>query len=81
MQKETICFLKNKLGTITKVEYYTDGCASQHKNCKNFVNLCKHEEDFGVCAEFYFFATSYGKYACDGIRGRVKRIITLESLR
>ena len=39
---------KKKLGSITKVEYYTDGCASQYKNCKNFVKLCKHEEDFGV---------------------------------
>ena len=31
IQNETICFLKNKLGSITKVEYYTDGCVSVQK--------------------------------------------------
>ena len=79
--QEIICFLKNKLGSIIKVEYYTDDCASQYKNCKTFVNLCKHEKDFDVCAEWSFFATSHGKSACDGIRGKVKRSTALESLK
>ena len=61
IQKETISCLKNKLVSLKKIEYYTDGCASQYKNCKNFANLCKHKEDFGVRAEWSFFATSHGK--------------------
>ena len=81
IQKETISCLKNKLVSLKKVEYYTDGCASQYKNCKNFANLCKHKEDFGVSAEWSFFATSHGKSACDGIGGSVKRSTALESLR
>ena len=74
IQKQTICFLKNILGSITKVEYYTNGCASHYKNCKNFVNLCKHEEDCDVCAEWSFFVTIHGKSAWDGIRDRIKKI-------
>ena len=81
IQKETISCLKNKLVLLKKIEYYTDGCASQYKNCKNFANLCKHKEDFGVRAEWSFFATSHGKFACDGIGGTVKRSTALESLR
>ena len=43
IQKQTISFLKNKLGLINKIEYFTDGCASPYKN---FTNLCKHKDDF-----------------------------------
>ena len=43
------------------------------KNYKNFVNLCYHQEDFGVAAEWVFFATSHGKSPCDGIGGSVKQ--------
>ena len=28
---------------------------------KNFVTPCHHEEDFGMPAEWHFFATSHGK--------------------
>ena len=31
------------------------------KNRKNFINLCHHEDDFGVPAEWHFSATSHGK--------------------
>ncbi len=51
----------------------------QHKNKYNFINLCHHFEDFGVAAEWHFFATSHGKIACDGIRGTVKRMVTKAS--
>jgi hypothetical protein len=38
---------------------------------KNFSNLCHHKDDFGVPAEWYFFATSHGKTAGDG-QGRIQ---------
>ena len=54
---------------VTKMIYFSDGCAGQYKNCKNFINLCHHYEDFGLVAEWYFFATSHGKGPPDGVGG------------
>ena len=39
--------------------YFSDGAASQYKNCKNVVNLCHHEEDFGISAEWHFCNLSW----------------------
>lgn len=57
----------------TNLPWVTDGCAKQYKNKNTFLNLCRHEELFGLKATFSFFATSHGKSACDGIGGVVKR--------
>ena len=82
-QKHLINFLKEKIstvGSIHKIIYFSDGCAGQYKNCKNFLNLCHHREDFGIEAEWNFFATSHGKGPCDGVGGTVKRIAAKASL-
>ena len=81
IQKTTISFLKEKLGSLKKIEYFTNGCAAQYKNCNISTNLCRHEEDFGVSVEWSFFATSHEKSACDGIGDTVKRSVSLESIR
>lgn len=60
--------------------YFSDGAAGQYKNKKNFVNVLNHENDFGVPAEWHFFATSHGKGPCDGIGGTIKRLAALASL-
>lgn len=39
-----------------------------------------HEEEFGVKAEWNFFATAHGKNACDGLGGTLKRLATRASL-
>lgn len=65
---------------ITKIFYFSDGCAGQYKNRKNFLNLSYHQEDFKVDAEWHFFATSHGKGPCDGIGGSVKRLASRASL-
>ena len=72
-------YLKNTYGVITEVTLcnFSDGCAGQYKNCKNFINLCYHLEDFGVPAKWHFFATSHGK---GGVRGAVKRQFAKASL-
>lgn len=62
------------------VYYMSDGCAAQYKNCKHFTNLCFHVEDFGVFAEWHFFATSHGKSEGDGAGGTLKRIAARRSL-
>ena len=58
----------------------SDGCAAQYKHCKNFHNLCHHFDDFGVRAQWHFFATSHGKSAGDGAGGTLKRLATRASL-
>lgn len=67
--------------TPSKIYYFSDGCEAQYKNRFNFLNLCLHEEDFGVKAEWHFFATSHGKSSCDGIGATLKRLAARESLR
>ena len=80
-QKKLITFLTELLGGVpSKIFYVSDGCSAQYKNRKNFVNLCHHLEDFGIAAEWHFFATSHGKTAADGIAGTLKRLATKASL-
>ena len=52
-------------------------CAGQYKNFKNFSNLCNHEQDFCIKAEWHFLASSYGKGPYDGIWGTLKQNATM----
>jgi hypothetical protein len=47
---------------------------------KKLLNITCHNEDFGVPAEWHFFATSHGKSACDGVGGTQKRLAAKASL-
>ena len=44
------------------------------------MNLLHHQEDFGVDAEWHFYATSHGKGPSDGLGGTLKRLATRASL-
>ena len=45
-------FLKEMFGEKPKkVFYFSNGCAGQYKNCKNFMNLWHYSVDFGGEAE------------------------------
>ena len=77
---KVISYIKENLHAITKVLYFSDGAASQYKNFKNFVNLCYHEIDHGIQAQWHFFATTHGKSSCDGIGGTTKQFIARETL-
>lgn len=81
-QEVILSYIKSSLPhTVRNIEYFTDGCSAQYKNCKNFLNLCYHEQDFfGWTAKWSFFATSHGKSPCDGIGAVVKRLTTKASL-
>ena len=80
VQKMMIDHIRTVLPHVTKILYFSDGCGGQYKNYKNFINLCLHKEDFGISAEWVFFATSHGKSPCDGIGGSVKRHAAKRSL-
>lgn len=73
-QKKLLPKLKEKFPELEKIIYLSDGCAEQYKNKSNFKNLCCHEKDFKVKAEWHFFPTSHGKGPCDGIGGNIKRM-------
>ena len=81
-QKKLVEFLteKSEGKTQKKKIYFSDSCAAQYKNCKNFLNLCWHLIHLGVPAEWHFFATSHGKSAGDGAGGTLKRLATRASL-
>ena len=78
--KTLIPTLKDNHPQLSKIIYFSDGCAGQYKNRYNFINLLHHEADFGLKGEWNFFATSHGKNACDGIGGTLKRCVTRASL-
>ena len=81
VQKCLIVFLKEALPCHpVKITYFSDGAASQYKNRQNFINLCNHQSNFGIKAEWHFSATSHGKGACDGVGGTVKRLAARASL-
>ena len=80
IQRLLMEFLKHRLLNVTKLYYVSDGCGGQHKNSKNFLNLCSHKEDFYIEAEWIFFATSHGKEPCDEIGGVVKCHAAKQSL-
>lgn len=73
-------FVKSISETVNKIYYFSDGAPQQFKNFKNFINLYYHENDFGIPAEWHFFATAHGKGPCDGIGGTVKRLAARASL-
>ena len=81
IMSNTLKFIKCNISCkISKVHYFSDGCAGQYKNKKHFLNLCHHKEDFSMECEWNFFATSHGKSPCDGIGGTVKRLTAKASL-
>ena len=64
---------------MDKTFYFSDGCAEQCKNHKNFINLCHHQQDFSMDDEWIFFPTSHGTTPCDGVVGFAKRYVAKQS--
>ena len=62
-KKQTILvdYLKENLPIVDNILYFSDGCAKQYENHKNFINLCHHQQVFNMDAEWIFFATWHGK--------------------
>ena len=79
-QKHLTEDIKKNAPLVKKIVYFSDGAGSQYKNKKHFLNICNHSKDFGLEAEWHFFATSHGKNACDGIGGTTKRAVSRCSL-
>lgn len=81
VQKKLILELKILVPNLTKVIYWSDGCAAQYKNKYMFYWLAHHFSYYKLKAEYNFFATAHGKGAVDGVGATVKRLLRLESLK
>jgi hypothetical protein len=79
-KKHLIALLKENVPNISKVYYFSYGASAQYKNKNNFINLCHQNTDFGINAEWHFFATSHRKCPCDGVAGTIKRLAACSSL-
>ena len=66
-------YLKANYPHIKKLIHFYDGCGEQYKNYKNFMDLCSHKHDFGISAEWVFFATSFCKSSWDENGGVFKQ--------
>lgn len=53
---------------------------SQYKNRYHIMNLCLHEKDFSIPAEWHYFETGHGKGPSDGLGGTLKRLAARASL-
>ena len=73
--------IKKEFPNLDLLYYFSDGALSQYKNYKNFSNLYYHLHDYGIQAEWHFFATSHGKSPCDRIGGTVQRLVARASLK
>jgi hypothetical protein len=74
-------FIENTFESpLKKIVYFSDGFAAQFKNRSNLLKITCHNKDFGVPAEWHFFATSCGKSACDGVGGILKRLAAKANL-
>ena len=80
IQTILVDYIKENLSIGDKIFYFSDSCAEQYKNRKNFINLCHHQQDFNMDAKWIFFATSHGKSPCAGVGGFVKRYVAKCSL-
>ena len=77
----TISYIKEELNlAVSRIYYFTDGCAAQYKNYKLPINLCHHFHDFSIECTWNFFSNSHGKSPCDVIGGTVKRLASQASL-
>ena len=54
IQNKIINNIKKNVSGIKNIQYFTDRCAGQYKNCKNFCNLTYHSNDFELQATWNF---------------------------
>lgn len=81
VQDKLVQLVKNLLPDLKLIKYLSDGCAGQYKNKVNLKNVCLHEKDYSVKAQWHFFPTSHGKGPVDGIGATIKRTATTASIR
>lgn len=80
MQQKIVPKIRDSFPKVKKIIYASDGAKQHFKNRYQMSNLKQHKEDFGIDAEWHFFATAHGKGSCDGVGAIVKREAARASL-
>ncbi len=78
--ERAINYAKQKISNLSKIIHFSDGSGGQYKNRMTFFNLTQMKREFGVIAEWHFFATCHGKGSCDAMGGVIKRNAARASL-
>ena len=65
---------------FSKLKQLARSCDFIVTKIERILLICHHNKDFGMPAEWHFFATSHGKGPCDGVGGTVKRLAARASL-
>lgn len=73
-------FLYGKMKNLTEIIIILIVLPPSLKLGKIFINLCCHEDYFGMDVDWIFLAVSHGKHACDGIGRTVRRLARKRSL-
>ena len=68
--------IKTRYPFLKSISYFSDGSPGQYTNYKNLTTLLMHKKDFGMKAEWHFFATSQGKNVCNGVGRTIKRLVS-----
>lgn len=79
IQKILVPYLRNN-HKAKKLIYFSDGAKQHFKNKYQMINLIRHEEDFGIKAEWHVHAAAHGKGASDGVGALFKREAARHSL-
>ena len=79
--KELINELRSRFQDVDKIFYFSDGAPAHYKNKSTFSLLSYHYRNFGISAEWAYFATAHGKGPCDGLGGTIKRQVFMENMR
>nr|XP_047128383.1 uncharacterized protein LOC124809024 [Hydra vulgaris] len=59
IQQLTTNYIKANILQISNISYFTDGCAAQYKNFKNFINLCHFKEDLVMLNETFLLQAMF----------------------
>ncbi|PZC73688.1 hypothetical protein B5X24_HaOG208959 [Helicoverpa armigera] len=74
--KPVIDFIKEKLPTVRRIHFWSDGPTTQYRQKYNFFLFCEIMQNEGFHqATWSFFEASHGKGAADGGGGVVKRTL------
>lgn len=71
--KTVLNYLSAEHSGIENIHIFSDGCTGQFKNKYTMASLLWYSEEFELNPKWYFFPTSHGKGAVDGIGATVKR--------
>jgi len=73
IMKDIMREIKEVVGNLKMVHYWTDSPSSQYRNKSAFYVISNHQNLLGVPAIWNYFETGHGKGPCDGIGGTAKR--------